>query len=40
MKPEGHSDPGAAFVAAAKLFTVGCGPAIATLTLPPMNNFG
>jgi hypothetical protein len=40
MKPAGHSDPSAALVAAAKLFTVGGGQGNAVLALPPMNNFG
>jgi hypothetical protein len=40
MTTNGHPDPVAAPVAAAKLFTVGCGLEFAPLALPPMNNFG
>jgi hypothetical protein len=35
-----HPDPVAAPVAAAKLFTAGCGLSFAPLASPPMNNFG
>ena len=37
---DGHPDPVAAPVAAAKLFTVGSGLSFAPLASPPMNNFG
>jgi len=40
MTTNGHPDPVAAPVAAAKLFTVGGGLSFAPLALPPMNNFG
>jgi hypothetical protein len=40
MTTNGHPDPAAAPVAAAKLFTVGGGLRFAPLALPPMNNFG
>ena len=40
MKPKGHSDPSAAPVAAAKLFTVGAAGASLRPAAPPMNNFG
>jgi hypothetical protein len=40
MKPEGHSDPGAALAAATKLFTVGYGRVPVPPALPTMNNFG
>jgi hypothetical protein len=35
----GHPKPFAA-LAAAKLFTVGCGPGCGVLALPTVNNFG
>jgi len=40
MTTNGHPDPAAAPVAAAKLFTVGRGLSFAPLASPPMNNFG
>jgi len=40
MTTDGHPDPVAALVAAAKLFTVGGGLSFAPLAWPTMNNFG
>jgi hypothetical protein len=40
MTTNRHPDPVVAPVAAAKLFTVGCGLSFAPLASPPMNNFG
>jgi hypothetical protein len=40
MTTNGHPDPVAAPVAAAKLFTVVGGLRFAPLASPPMNNFG
>jgi hypothetical protein len=40
MRTNGHPDPVAVLVAAAKLFTVVGGLRFTPLVLPPMNNFG
>jgi len=40
MQAKGQSDPAFAARAAAKLFTVVCGPGFAALAWPPVNNFG